>query len=75
MAVFLVRILYGYDYVPPEATGVFTDVPTSHWAAREIEQLYRAVRSTRIHEGTSEIQLLLIGRELKRLDKVDLDFQ
>ena len=40
-----------------------------------IEQLYRAVRSTRIHEGTSEIQLLLIGRELKRLDKVDLDFR
>ena len=41
MAVFLVRILNGYDYVPPEATGIFTDVPTSHWAAREIEQLYR----------------------------------
>ena len=41
MAVFLVRILYGYDYVPPEATGLFIDVPTSQWAAAEIEQLYR----------------------------------
>ena len=41
MAVFLARILYGYDFVLPEATGIFSDVPISHWAAAEIEQLYR----------------------------------
>ena len=41
MAVFLVRVMYGYDYNPPAPTGVFADVPTSHWAAPWIEQLYR----------------------------------
>ena len=41
MAVFLVRILYGGDYPLPQASGLFDDVPTSHWAAAEIEQLYR----------------------------------
>ncbi|MBP1722515.1 MAG: acyl-CoA dehydrogenase [Deltaproteobacteria bacterium] len=32
-----------------------------------IENLYRAVRAPRIYEGASEIQLLVIGRELMRL--------
>jgi alkylation response protein AidB-like acyl-CoA dehydrogenase len=32
-----------------------------------IENLYRAVRAPRIYEGTSEIQLLVIGRELMKL--------
>lgn len=41
MAVFLVRATHGSDYVPPSATGIFSDVPTSHWAAAWIEQLYR----------------------------------
>lgn len=40
MAAFLVRVTHGVDYVPPPATGVFTDVPTSHWAAGHIEQVY-----------------------------------
>ncbi|MBN1613401.1 MAG: acyl-CoA dehydrogenase family protein [Deltaproteobacteria bacterium] len=31
-----------------------------------IEHLYRAIRALRIYEGTSEIQLLVIGRELLR---------
>jgi len=40
MAVFLLRAKYGASYTPPAATGVFADVPTTHWAANWIEQLY-----------------------------------
>lgn len=39
MAVFLLRARYGASYVPPAATGVFQDVPTSYWAAAWIEKL------------------------------------
>ena len=39
MAVFLLRAEHGAFYTPPPATGVFTDVPTTHWAASWIEQL------------------------------------
>ena len=39
MAVFLLRAEHGSAYSPPTATGVFTDVPTTHWAAPWIEQL------------------------------------
>ena len=38
-----------------------------------IEHIYRAVRAPRIYEGTSEIQLLVIGRELMRLQTLDHD--
>ena len=40
MAVFLVRSMYGSDFVPPAPTGIFADVPVSHWAAPWIEQIY-----------------------------------
>lgn len=40
MAVFLLRAEHGSAYTPPPATGIFTDVPTTHWAAAWIEQLY-----------------------------------
>jgi alkylation response protein AidB-like acyl-CoA dehydrogenase len=39
----------------------------------QIENLYRAVRPPRIYEGTSEIQLLVIGRDLVNLPKIDHD--
>jgi hypothetical protein len=39
MSVFLLRAKYGSSYVPPEATGVFQDVPLDYWAAAWIEQL------------------------------------
>jgi len=39
MAVFLLRAEHGSAYTPPDATGVFTDVPTGYWAAAWIEQL------------------------------------
>ena len=39
MAVFLLRAKYGANFVPPPATGVFTDVPTTYWAAPWIEKL------------------------------------
>ena len=38
-----------------------------------IEHLYRAVRPPRIYEGTSEIQLLVIGRELMRREILSND--
>jgi hypothetical protein len=39
MAVFLLKASHGTSYTSPPATGVFTDVPTNHWAAAWIEQL------------------------------------
>ena len=40
MAVFLVRVLHGEDFIPPAPNGIFADVPTTFWAAGSIEQLY-----------------------------------
>jgi len=39
MAVFLLRAKYGSGYAPPEATGLFPDVPASNFAIDWIEQL------------------------------------
>jgi K319L-like, PKD domain/S-layer homology domain len=39
MAVFLLRAKHGSSYTPPTATGMFSDVPTTYWAAAWIEQL------------------------------------
>ncbi|KGM55135.1 hypothetical protein N800_00455 [Lysobacter daejeonensis GH1-9] len=41
IAVFLLRAKHGVAYQPPPPTGLFEDVPTSHWAAAWIEQLAR----------------------------------
>lgn len=41
MAVFLLRTKHGSNYTPPDATGIFADVPLSHWAVDWIEQLYQ----------------------------------
>jgi len=38
-----------------------------------IEHLYRAIRPLRIYEGTSEIQLLVVGRELLRAEHLEHD--
>ena len=35
----LLRVKHGAAYTPPDAIGVFNDVPVSHWAAAWIEQL------------------------------------
>ncbi len=40
MAVFLERGRQGRGFEPPPASGLFGDVPTAHWAAAWIEQLY-----------------------------------
>ena len=40
MALFLLRAKYGSNYIPPVASGIFTDVPLSHWGADWIEKLY-----------------------------------
>jgi hypothetical protein len=39
MAAFLVRAKHGPGFLPPPATGIFSDVPASFWAAAFIEQL------------------------------------
>jgi hypothetical protein len=41
VAAALVRALHGASYVPPAASGLFSDVSLGHWAAREIEMIYR----------------------------------
>ena len=35
-------------------------------AARRVERLYREIRSLRIYEGATEVQKLIIGREVLR---------
>jgi len=39
MAVFLLKAKHGTSYSPPDATGVFMDVPVGYWAHKWIEQL------------------------------------
>jgi PKD repeat protein len=41
IAVFLGLALHPAPFVPPAPTGIFNDVPPSHWAAAWIEQAYR----------------------------------
>lgn len=43
MAVFILRAMHGKDYTPPEATGIFTDLPVegNEWSQPWVEQLYR----------------------------------
>jgi peptide/nickel transport system substrate-binding protein len=41
MAIFLLRAKFGKEYQPPAYEGLFEDVPSTHFAARWIEQLYR----------------------------------
>lgn len=40
MGVFLIRGTRGPGFVPASPTGIFADVPTTFWAAPQIEQLY-----------------------------------
>ena len=40
MAVFLLKASQGSTYVPPTATGIFSDVPVGSFAANWIEDLY-----------------------------------
>jgi S-layer family protein len=39
VSIFLVRGSHGSGFIPPSPRGMFTDVPTSFWAAAFIEQL------------------------------------
>jgi len=39
MAIFLLKTKHGSSYSPPNATGIFTDVPVGYWADKWIEQL------------------------------------
>ena len=39
MAIFLLKAEHGTSYAPPPPVGIFTDVPTTYWAASWIEQL------------------------------------
>jgi murein DD-endopeptidase MepM/ murein hydrolase activator NlpD len=41
MAIFLLKAKFGKEYQPPAYEGIFEDVPSTHFAARWIEQLYR----------------------------------
>ena len=41
MSVFILKSINGAGFTPPPAVGIFTDVPTSYWAAAWIEELYR----------------------------------
>jgi hypothetical protein len=52
MAIFLLRLRHGGDYVPPPGTGsVFSDVPLDHWGVAWIEQLATEGITTGCGEG------------------------
>lgn len=38
MSAFMLKAKHGANYLPPNAVGMFKDVPVSHWAARWVEQ-------------------------------------
>jgi hypothetical protein len=40
--VFFLRMLNGANYVPPDPSGLFTDVPVDFWGAKWIEAAYNA---------------------------------
>ncbi len=40
MAIFLVRAIHGTTFTPPEAAGIFSDVPVGSFGADYIEQLF-----------------------------------
>jgi hypothetical protein len=40
--VFFLRMLRGINYLPPEPTGIFEDVPVEFWGARWIEAAFNA---------------------------------
>jgi hypothetical protein len=40
--VFFLRMLMGANYVPPDAAGIFSDVPTTFWGAKWIEAAFNA---------------------------------
>jgi hypothetical protein len=40
MVVFLERATHDSNFTPPDATGIFADVPVWYWAADWIEQFY-----------------------------------
>ncbi|MBK8821720.1 MAG: S-layer homology domain-containing protein [Anaerolineales bacterium] len=39
MAIFLLKAKHGLSYSPPNASGVFSDVPVGYWADKWIKQL------------------------------------
>jgi hypothetical protein len=39
MAIFLLQTKFGSSHIPPSVTGVFTEVPATHWTAPWIKQL------------------------------------
>jgi hypothetical protein len=41
-SVFFLRMMHGADYVPPEPTGIFADVPITTWYADWAEAAYNA---------------------------------
>jgi hypothetical protein len=41
-SVFFLRMMHGVDYVPPEPSGLFADVPTTAWYADWSEAAYNA---------------------------------
>lgn len=40
MAVFILKTIHGSGYTPPASSTIFTDVPSTYWAAAWINQLY-----------------------------------
>ncbi len=40
--VFYLRMMHGIDYVPPDPTGIFIDVPVTEWYAKWVEAAHNA---------------------------------
>jgi hypothetical protein len=41
-SVFFLRMMHGADYIPPDPSGIFADVPLDWWGAKWVEAAYTA---------------------------------
>ena len=63
----LMRELRGLEAQHPEL--ITPDSPTQRVSGQPVETLYRDIRALRIYEGASEVQQLIIARELLKGDR------
>jgi hypothetical protein len=70
MAVLLTKAIHGSDFVPDDPVGLFADVPTTHWSARWVEQLWNdgLTKGCGYDPGPPEQRFYCPGREITKAE-------